>query len=360
MKKIGVFVLVLLMLPLVCALDIDVKDSYDKGETLIAKISMNFVEPISDANVFFYRGHVRVPMVFDLVKIENDYYVYARLPQNEANYSMALEDVRYMAGSEISDEDVVVYFVVSNKTADFSVEPGFVFTNDDFIISVQNLMGENIVVSYSGLEKMVVEEEEKEVGFFEGLFGGGGDEVESLDGSVELRSGDIEDIYFSLENVENGLQMVELSSANLNYEIPVYIFGQVVDEGVDEIIEDLNETVDDVNESVEDLNESVSEGNETTEEDETDGESLIKTCAEFEGKFCVDDTICDGKVEKALDGSCCVGECKKKESSSLGKIFGWGIVVLVIVFLIWFFKFRYRGARKNVDLLGVARKGSRR
>src|SRR3989344_8001940 len=37
---------------------------FNQGETLIAKVSGNFIEQPTSNNVFFYRSHVRVPMVY--------------------------------------------------------------------------------------------------------------------------------------------------------------------------------------------------------------------------------------------------------------------------------------------------------
>jgi len=85
----------------------------------------------------------------------------------------------------------------------------------------------------------------------------------------------------------------------------------------------------------------------------------IKTCAELEGEICTSDEECDIDNIIAKDNLCCLGECGGEESSSTGKIIGWSIVGIVLVFLLWFFKKKYRGAKKEVDLLKVA-KGKKR
>ena len=59
MKKVLIIFLALFLFPIISAVEIEMKDNFDQGETLIAKISGNFYEAISEENVIFYRGHVR-------------------------------------------------------------------------------------------------------------------------------------------------------------------------------------------------------------------------------------------------------------------------------------------------------------
>ena len=40
-------------------------ENFSQGETLIAKVSGNFVEKPTNENVVFYREHVRIPMVYE-------------------------------------------------------------------------------------------------------------------------------------------------------------------------------------------------------------------------------------------------------------------------------------------------------
>ena len=78
-----------------------------------------------------------------------------------------------------------------------------------------------------------------------------------------------------------------------------------------------------------------------------------KTCLEINGTICDSDEKCEGKTENAKDGVCCIGTCKKEDVSNTGKIIGWTIVVIIVLFLLWFFKTKYKGAKKEVDLLKI-------
>ncbi|MCP6719672.1 MAG: hypothetical protein KJI71_05665, partial [Patescibacteria group bacterium] len=202
MKKSVVFLTILfLIFPLVSAIDFEINSEFDQGETLLAKFSGNFLEPVTESNIFFYRGHVRIPVVYDIREIDDEFYLYALLTgKDSGNYSVALEDVRYMKGVEISEEDIVKEFTITENTALFSINPGFVETFEDFSIKIQNLQESKITVEITtGLDNII-------------------------GNSTELKSGEIKDIEFDL--IEDSPQTKEtaiFTSGNLTYEIPIFI-----------------------------------------------------------------------------------------------------------------------------------------
>jgi t-SNARE complex subunit (syntaxin) len=74
----------------------------------------------------------------------------------------------------------------------------------------------------------------------------------------------------------------------------------------------------------------------------------------LKGIFCESNQKCDGEIKNALDGSCCMNECKEVKKSSTWKWVGWGIVFLIVIFIIWFVKFQYRNVKRTIDLVEVA------
>ncbi len=259
MKKIIVLILILFLLPLLFAVEINMDSEYGQEETLIAKISGNFLDNIQFENIFFYRGHVRVPLLYDVAKINNEFYIYALLSQRQDNYSLVIKDVRYYSGSKIIDEDLVKNFSISNQTADFSVYPGFMVANEDFFLKIQNLQDSSIEIKI----KTSTTANDSE-GLFSSFFG---DAAEAEEQTITLLSGEIKRVYFSIENFnQSTFEIVELSTENLKYEIPVYIFG-------------------------------FREG--------TGGEGRIPDCS---GKECGDDG-CGGSCGICDFGSCINGEC---------------------------------------------------
>ena len=90
------FFIGLLLISGVFAVEVEMNNEYSQGETLVAKISGNFLTPIARSNIFFYKEHVRVSFEYQITKIGYDYYLYAFLVGKTAgNYSLSIEDVKY-------------------------------------------------------------------------------------------------------------------------------------------------------------------------------------------------------------------------------------------------------------------------
>lgn len=213
MKNIIFIILLILFLPVISAVEFDMKTEFNQGETLMARVSGNFINQIIKENIFLYRGHVKVPMNFYVAKINDDFYIYSQLlGKNSNNYSVIIKNTRYMKGGQISEEDIVKNFSITEDMADFSIDPGFVETKDDFFIEVQNLQDYKINI------EIEINKTPESEGFFSFLF------EEEAERTIELKSGEIKKINFNIKNItESTFQTIELSTENLEYEIPVYI-----------------------------------------------------------------------------------------------------------------------------------------
>lgn len=216
-KLLIIFIFILIILPIMSAVEFDMKSEFSQGETLIAKISGNFKTPILQENIFFYRGHVRISMDYDVAKIDDDFYIYALLSdKSQGNYSLNIKDVQYMKGSQIIDDEIQKNFTITNKTADFSVKPGFIITQNNFYLEVQNLKDSGITINIntetvsSGASKS----------FFSSLFGSVNDTAKY---TLSLKSGEIEKINFEIANInESVLKKIYLKTDNSEYGIPIY------------------------------------------------------------------------------------------------------------------------------------------
>lgn len=200
-KSILILIISLLfLLPLISAVEFTMDDNFKQGETIIAKVSGNFLTQITKNNIFFYRGHVQVPMEYDVANIGGDFYIYVmtigKTPQDD--YSISIQNVKYMKGAEITEENIVKNFSIADETADFSVKPGFITASDDFSLEVQNLLDNSITLN--------VKTETNNSGG-RGIFIGGAREA-----SITLKSGEIKQIIFSLGAGEPTLQNIELST----------------------------------------------------------------------------------------------------------------------------------------------------
>ncbi len=416
-------VLILLFLPLLSAVEFDVKQNYSQGETMIAKLSGNFLSSVSKENIVFYRESVKIPVEYDIAKIGNDYYIYAVLSgKSQGSYSVSFENVRYMKGSEISQENIVRNFLITEQTADFSVNPGFAVTASDFFIEVQNLQDKEITINIKTELNTTAGRE-----IFAVLNDAG-----TKSGSLVLSSGEIKDIQFKLGTGEKVFKKIELKSSNFTYEIPVYIYASSTEEKKEEFRLEPSElivsastntdnkrTIYLYNTGTEELRDIVLSFSNSLKpyanvsnykinklapnsnipidmhffssgEAEIKGhvkasasgmltysqislkflsnyippnvtakDYAIKTCAQLQGTVCGSGEACNVTSIKAKDDWCCIrGTCVKTFKSYTGRIIGVVIVVVVAAGLVWFYKKKYKGAKKPFNLLKIAKRES--
>ena len=409
MKKL--VIILILLIPLISSLEFEMKTEFDQGETLLAVVSGNFLDQITEDNVFFYKTHVRTPVVYDVGKIDEDFYIYAVLTgKDQGNYSVKIKDVRYMSGVEIIDEDIVKNFTITENTTDFSLNPGFVITSENFFLEVQNLQEQKITIQIDTLEFFTSED------------------------SLELKSGETQKINFELNTEDQVFEEIKLNSENTDYSVPVFVdlpnlteeeerldfkfepgtveVSMATDSDAKRIIYILNtgnvdaenisisvspllepyveispETINDLDKNsnkrieidiISDLEPVIIEGIITAEagnfstsmalilnfiedyipEEPEDEEEIVTTCAQLNGVICGDGERCTGETTPTKDGLCCLASCVEIKKSSTGKIIGWAVVVVVILFLFWFFK-KYKKVKPKVDLLKIG-KGKKR
>ncbi|MCK5614958.1 hypothetical protein KAR91_74535, partial [Candidatus Pacearchaeota archaeon] len=197
MKKSLIAILILtLLLPSVLAIEVTLKDELKTGETFLAKFSGNFIDPVLRDNVAFYRvtggKHTLIPADYDVVKIDEEYYVWAILPEAEDNYTIEIKDVRYKVGTSESTDDIITPFNVVGELASFQISPGVVYTNGNFEISMQNMLNEKISVE---IVTSTVSGDSAKFWFFEPII-----EVEDKV-TLELRSGEGKSVNFRVDAI---------------------------------------------------------------------------------------------------------------------------------------------------------------
>ncbi len=222
-KKISlIFLLVFLLFPFISAVQFDLKENFSQGETFVAKISGNFYQSIFPSDITFFRGQTRISLVPSVQKIDNDFYISAQLfGKIPDNYSIVVSSAQYYNGPELVESDLSKNFTITNDFADFTITPAFVLTENDFFIQVQNLQNKQIIIN----SKIINQSASSSSGtFFDSLFGlGSSTENENATETI-VKSGEIKKINFQKNNFfPFSLQILELSSNNTSYQIPVYI-----------------------------------------------------------------------------------------------------------------------------------------
>lgn len=179
--------------------------AFSQGETILAEATGNFLSPVTSSNVVFYRdGHVQVPAITGVLDNNGDFYIYGILGNySYENYTLALVNVKYMKGAQISQDNIKENFTVGNSTADFSINPGVVSSNKSFSFKIQDLQDGPITVGISVPSGIL-----------------------SNDGtSLNLKSGQIENISFSPTSSAPSFGMINFTSLQTEYDAPFMIPG---------------------------------------------------------------------------------------------------------------------------------------
>jgi len=416
MKKILIFLLVLLILPNVLAVEVEINESFNQGETMIAKVSGNFISPLTKENIFFYRGHTRTPMEYGVMGVEGEYYIYALLIGKEAgDYSLSIENAQYMRGVEITGDNIARNFSITNDTADFSVNPGVVSASGDFSLEIQNLQDSKITVNVK-----TKAEESRRIFIYPEL---------SEESSIQLLSGQKKQIDFKLNSGEIAFKKIQLQTNNTSYEIPismptssegtpeptfslepstfnysfptsstlkktVYLYntGTVAMKNISLSLSDsltpfMNISIKEIKtldagsnvplelifyskaetgiegelkaktgETIAYSSISVQFVNDYVIPKNQSGQFSIKPCAELQGVICNNESVkCNTELIKAKDGLCCKGTCSVIKKSSAGKIIAVVIILALIGGGVWFYFKKFKKAKKPVDLVQISK-----
>ncbi|MBT3404707.1 hypothetical protein HN832_02760 [archaeon] len=388
MKKSLLFAL-LLLLPLTSAIEFNINSEYSQGGAILTTISGNFQETLTEENILFYRGHVRAPFNYELKKIKDIYYLYVNLlDKSPNNYSIVLEEIEYLQGNKILNENIQRNFSITNATVDFTINSGAIITEDDFSITIQNLQDKKISVASDYI----------------------------ISTTTDLYSGEIKTLDFEIvEAIPSEIQTLKLSSSTTTYEIPIYVLekprGQTpvkfeFDISSLNVSLDLNknttrtiyvkntgeETIFQVKLSLDDeleryaqlskyelfnlssdflypveltivsgdLPDKILENltafsagveiilpiNLTIFPGIVEEVTTEKSCSEIGGATC-SANACDGIIEIVEGKNCCLGLCEEEtsEGGTSFKLIGWILlVVLILVGILFYFK-KFRGAK---------------
>jgi hypothetical protein len=373
-KYFALLLLVILGASLISSVEFEIKEEVRRGENLVVKVVGDFSTPLTKDNIYFYRRHLPTSIEpYGIEKIDGDYYIYAQVPFEKEvdDYSIWLKDVEYNTGISYSEEDLFSNFTIVEEYASFSLHPGIIETRENYFITIKSLSPNTIIVNYGEEEKTLIEAQndpkEKE-GFLESLFGKNEDnepnesveyfEEISFSSSIELKPGETKQVEFPIEEFV-GLKKIRFNYEIENYEVLVFMNSSTDTLLIDGEEEEENDSTpenssedDEIknSEEEEDLNESTFEN--SSEDDEIeDPSAFIEDCESIGALYCEDGYRCEGNTTYSTNSFCCVGECVEVEKNNAGKTIGWILIVTVVLFLTWFFKKKYRGAKSpEVDL----------
>ena len=311
-----------LAMPLISALEIKLsKDIYYPQETLQAEITGNFIDSLTKDNILIYKQGIprSSPVISDLTKQGDIYYFYAVLPNQEGNFSLKIENIKYTeSGVEKTTAIVKEFEIKKTNESALQINPGFVKTSEDFSVKVKSLAGNQEVTAELGGESKnysLIEDVEKELTF----------SVSSL----AIGKNDLKIIYGS----ETTKSLLSSITINKYYTIPVFVIEKAIVN--DTIINQTNQT---------NTNQTNQTSNETkiSIENKTTDEIKAMHCSEF-GLQCEDNEVCDVSTKESLEGPCCPGTCTAKKEKSYVWI---GIlIILVVLAVVAFMYFKAKNKR---------------
>lgn len=199
-KELTILMLLLFLLPLVSAVNLNLKSSFQPGETLLGTLEGNFLFQLNQENFYFYSDREQIPLIFDVAKIQNKYYFYALLPAEERNYTLLIKNVKYFENAKEMTGNFEKNFTVLGNVSDFSVYPGFLIIRNESFLTLESL-NQPLIVSAKFLNSSQ---------------------------SVQVPIADKKKVYFSASEKNFTLTEIELSSPATKYLIPAAIISSAV------------------------------------------------------------------------------------------------------------------------------------
>jgi len=384
-RGIALFFILMFSFALISALNITSdKNSFKQGETLILSISGNILEPIDKDNIGFYKEHVQIPVTFDMIKINETYYIYGLLPFQEGNFSLRAKEVSYRELNKNKEQDLELNFTIGSAFADFGINPGVFLTSASQDLLISNYLDKQITVYYETDNEenksfTVPMQETKKISIgtadFDSTYSGiivftsstgfvynipvyiikndskntqNNTELDRLVFSLnsvnaQLKKGESYVYTTTLNNNGNFLENITLSvskdlvkyvnlslyNLSLNKEekkeIKIGVFFDKTGNFSGVITAKYSNLSDDIK-----LNFSIGE-------DTIPSSSTVNnhSCSNLKGKICSSTQKCSGNIEFTSDGSCCTGSCVDKTTTQTtrGPI-NWTAVALIIVVLL--------------------------
>ena len=386
-RGIILFLCALLFLNSVSAISTTLKESYEKGETIIAEISGNIIEPITASQVEFKRGHVAVPFKYDFKKLGERYFLWAITPENENNYTLIIKDIVTTLSGKTETINFEQNFSVKGNLTDYSIKPGFISTKTDFSISIKlNEDAEKpITINFPSTRDVILKPGENNLLFSISDFPAKG--ITDINIGKYLFHAYIAQTKENETNIPLPEEIILITNPSiilstvLANDKKIYPF-QIVNIGkekAENILIEYNEELFSIERAdnimlepqtaielnltfIGEINDETKQKgikdviyihaenaslelpiyiNFTEKKEERDTPYLknytkLDYCTNLDGRVCTAGEVCNGEIKTSFDGACCLAACvKQKEEETSNSWIGWliaGIVVIVIIY----------------------------
>jgi len=354
------------------AIETDLKKNYLQGETIVVKISGNIIEPFLPEQVKFIRaGHVQeIPVIYELKKLDDNYYIWALAPKSPGNYTLILNDLTTTLSGSPKKVEFRQNFSIEKNLTDYSVSPGFIISEKDFSIQAQLYLDKDIKINvdYPSKREFMLKPGNNVLDFkIEGPPGIkiisvgkysipinilSGSQSSSINAPYSFAPNYLTKTFsvneknktarFSIVNTgEKEIKDIQIIHGDYFTLYPTekitlkakeskeYTLTILKSDGIrlqDQISARSGEwnIVLPIKIDFEEINDTPIKKNEDYR------------CSELGGKICTDSQKCIGTLNSSQEGLCCIGSCaqKDKESENGGSIMGYILAILVVAGLI--------------------------
>jgi len=376
----------------VSAISADIKDSYERQETMLVKISGDIREPITFDDIELKRGHIDVPFEYDIKRIGSAYYLWGLASSDANNYTLWIKDVATSVSGVTKKVDFSYNFTVSDVLTDYYIEPAVILSNEDFeIIAYNNLdVTKEITVDFPESREINLQPGENSIAFSISVISGlqeinfsvgkysvkaeiiGSGEEENVTNEEEINFSETKIIFspqkimrevFSGEEESYPIKIIndgkDIESISFEYNKNVFSISPELPKGLKsgeeftfnlsmktskDLSEELVLTADD---SIFTLPVEATISELTVPEKNNTGNNLFY-CDELAGRICEREEVCSGETMVGLDGLCCQGSCETMSSGSSISWIGYlvsAIALLVIIFI--YYKYKKVKPEKN-------------
>lgn len=371
-------------MPLVSSISTTMLPSYDGSETMIIEIQGNILEPLEMSDIVFRRAHVAIAVDYDIRRILDKYYLYAQVPSNPNNYTLYINNIATTVNGQNQRINFNQTFEVKNNLTDYSINPGFIVSNQDFSISIESNLDQQTTISSNFPEEMAITLNpgmnninfniaQKSSGFYLATIGKYQVPIFITNTQISqepisltvypkifretLKINSPKTYNISIKN--QGLQAID--QIYFAYDQSLFLISNQSislqsNESINISVSLINLTRD-ISETIFVAKDSEILGNISFQIAFTQNDSQVTNssnpeyyCSELGGKFCSASEICSSSVQ-TLDGSCCVGTCSLQEESSSSSWILYLLIVLAIIVLAFvYLKYKKTKLPKPKDL----------
>lgn len=392
MRKVLIFLTLLILLPFVQAITTNIAQTYQPGETMIIKIQGNVLQPITPNNVIFKRAHVAIAAIYDVKRIGVDYYIYAQLPVQQNNYSLLINNIATTVNGIVTTIDFNQSFSVAGNIVDYSISPGFAIVGDTLILnSILNLdqpttinlnfPQEQAFTLQPGTNTITLSTSSVTPGIYQATVGRYTLPIQVIDTSTPNQT--IQNNNISIQIVPPAIRAIALENNQTSYSFYILNTGETILENlilsyntnllnitpylVSTILPNASQNfnislnrlsgspistqivvqVGSYNKSIPVNISFTTNANQTVQINDTSPQYY---CSEISGKFCTASETCSTEPIQSLDGSCCTGTCEIEESGGFGWIGYVSIGVIIIILVIIYLRYKKSSIPKPKSL----------